>query len=200
MPKDYSVEVTPANKQRLREHARDDAWVRDFLRRAHVGHVATRWDEQPFITPTMFWYDEERHAIVFHSNVVGRVRANGERHDRVCFETSLFGRLLPSNVALEFSIQYASVVAFGLLRVLDDAEERRRALNALLGKYFPAMTAGADYRPITDQELKRTSVYAIAIESWSGKRNWAEQADQSDEWPPLAPHWLESGHPLDPLG
>jgi hypothetical protein len=30
------------------------------------------------------------------------------------------------------------------------------------------MTAGKEYRPITDEELKRTSVYAIAIESWSG--------------------------------
>jgi nitroimidazol reductase NimA-like FMN-containing flavoprotein (pyridoxamine 5'-phosphate oxidase superfamily) len=45
------------------------------------------------------------------------------------------------------------------------------------------MTSGEDYRPITDEELKRTSVYAIAIESWSGKRNWPQQADQSNEWP-----------------
>jgi hypothetical protein len=30
------------------------------------------------------------------------------------------------------------------------------------------MTSGEDYRPITDEELKRTSVYAIAIESRSG--------------------------------
>lgn len=200
MPKDYDVDVTPANKQRLREHARDDAWVRDFLRRAHVGHVATRWDAQPFITPTMFWYDEERHAIAFHSNVVGRLRANGERHERACFEASVFGRLLPSNVALEFSIQYASVVVFGPLRVLAEAAERRRALDGLLGKYFPTMTAGEDYRPITDQELKRTSVYAIAIESWSGKENWAKSADQSDEWRPLAPHWLVNEPMREPVG
>ncbi len=47
------------------------------------------------------------------------------------------------------------------------------------------MTPGQEFRPITDQELKRTSVYAMAIDSWSGKRNWVEQALQSDEWPPL---------------
>jgi hypothetical protein len=55
----------------------------------------------------------------------------------------------------------------------------------MLQKYFPHMTSGKEYRPITDQELKRTSVYAISIESWSGKRNWPEQADQSEEWPNL---------------
>jgi nitroimidazol reductase NimA-like FMN-containing flavoprotein (pyridoxamine 5'-phosphate oxidase superfamily) len=77
------------------------------------------------------------------------------------------------------------VIIFGKVRVLEDAEEKRRALYGLIGKYYPTLTAGKEYRPITDQELKRTSVYAIAIESWSGKRNWAEQAEQSDDWPPL---------------
>jgi nitroimidazol reductase NimA-like FMN-containing flavoprotein (pyridoxamine 5'-phosphate oxidase superfamily) len=188
MAKDYNLDATPANAQRLRQHARDDAWIRPFLHRAPIGHVATRWDDQPFITPSTFWYDEDQHQIIFHSNIVGRVRANIERHDRVCFEASEAGRLLPSNVALDFSIQYRSVIVFGTARVLQDPEEQRRALYGLIGKYFPDMSPGQEYRPITDKELARTSVYAIAIESWSGKENWKEQAHQSDEWPPLAEH------------
>jgi nitroimidazol reductase NimA-like FMN-containing flavoprotein (pyridoxamine 5'-phosphate oxidase superfamily) len=183
MPKDYNPNVTPANAQRRPELARDDEWIRNFLARAPIGHVATRWDDQPFITPTNFWYDAERHQIVFHSNIVGRVRANAERHDRVCFEAEEHGRLLPSNVALEFSIQYESVIAFGTIRIIEDEEEKRRALYGLIARYFPALRPGVEYRPITDAESKRTSVYAIAIESWSGKRNWKEQAEQSDEWP-----------------
>ncbi len=192
MPKDYNLDVTPANAQRRPEHARDDDWTRAFLQRARIGHVATHWDDQPFITPTNFWYDPERHAIYFHSNLVGRVRANSERHARVCFEASEFGRFLPSNVALEFSTQYESVIAFGTIRVLEDDDEKRRALYGLLGKYFPAMTAGREYRPITEQELKRTSVYAIVIDSWSGKRNWPKRADQSDEWPTLEDKGFEA--------
>ena len=53
--------------------------------------------------------------------------------------------------------------------MIEGAEEKRRALYGLIGKYYPTLTAGKEYRPITDQELKRTSVYAIAIESWSGR-------------------------------
>ena len=190
MPKDYRPAVTPANAQRRPENAMSDDWVRAFLGRALIGHVATLWDDQPFITPTNFWYDPERHEIYYHSNVVGRLRANSERHARVCFETSEFGRFLPSNVALEFSIQYESVMVFGAVSVLDDDADKRRALQGLLEKYFPGMQAGRDYRPITDAELKRTSVYAVKIESWSGKRNWVEQAEQSAEWPALAAEWL----------
>ena len=185
MPKDYSLDVTPANAQRRKEYAQTDEWTREFLKRAPIGHVATRWDDQPFITPTNFWYDEERRVIYFHSNIVGRIRANAERHAKVCFEASEHGRFLPSNVALEFSLQYASVIVFGSIRVLEDDEEKRCALNGLLAKYFPHMTPGQEYRPITDEELKRTSVYAISIESWSGKRNWPDEAKQSDEWPAL---------------
>jgi hypothetical protein len=190
MPKDYNLSVTPANQQRRPEHAQKDDWVRDFLGRAQIGHVATRWDEQPFITPTTFWYDPGQHEIYFHSNIVGRVRANAERHTQVCFEASEFGQLLPANTALEFSIQYQSAVVFGNVRLLEDLAEKRRALSGLIAKYFPTMMAGQEYRPITEQELKRTSVYAIAIDSWSGKKNWPDRADQSDEWPPLDEKWF----------
>ncbi len=186
MPKDYSLGVTPANQQRRPKNAMSDEWVKEFLARAQIGHGATRWEDQPFITPTNFWYDPARHLLYFHSNVIGRIRANIERHPQVCLEASEYGRFLPSNVALEFSIQYQSVVVFGKIRVIDDEEEKRYALYGLIGKYFPDMRPGQEYRPITPEELKRTSVYAIAIESWSGKRNWPEKAEQSDEWPPLS--------------
>lgn len=189
MPKDYSLTTSPPNAQRIPEYARSDEWIRGFLRRARVGHVATHWADQPFITPTTFWYDEERHEIIFHSNIAGRVRANIEHHHRVCFETSEAGRFLPSNVALEFSVQYASVVAFGTARIIEDADEKRRVLYKLINKYFPDMRAGVDYRPITDQELRRTSVYAISVESWSGKENWPSEAEQSDEWPRPSERW-----------
>jgi uncharacterized protein len=185
MPKDYNLDAAPLNQQRRKELAQDDQWIKEFLARASIGHIATRWDEQPFITPTTFWYDAARHEIYFHSNVVDRIRANSEHHDRVCFEASDFGELLPSNVALEFSIQFESVIVFGSIRVLEAATEKREALSGLLQKYFPQMTSGKEYRPITDEELKRTAVYAISIESWSGKRNWPQQADRSDAWPLL---------------
>ena len=52
------------------------------------------------------------------------------------------------------------------------------------------MTAGREFRPITDDELRRTSVHAIAVDSWSGKRNWPQRAEQSEEWRALDARWL----------
>jgi nitroimidazol reductase NimA-like FMN-containing flavoprotein (pyridoxamine 5'-phosphate oxidase superfamily) len=184
MPKDYSLQQTPANEMRRPHLACDDAWIVQFLSRVKFGHLATHWDEQPFITPTNFWYDPQHHEIYMHTNLTGRLHANAGRHPQVCFEATEAGETLPSNVALEFAQQFESVVVFGAIRVLEEDEDRRRALYGLISRYFPEMQPGVEYRPISDQELKRTAVYAISIQSWSGKRNWPDQAVQSPDWPP----------------
>lgn len=190
MPRNYT-DRSPTAFQRLPEYQRDDEWIRAFLRVAQVGHIASARDGQPFLTPSTFWFDEENHQIIFHSNLAGRVRSNIEANPRVCFEASEMGKLLPSNVALEFSLQYRSVIVFGTVGLVTDEEEARRMLYGLIQKYFPRMQAGREYRQITDKELKRTSVYAIQIEEWSGKENWKDRADQSDEWTPLGEEWFE---------
>jgi nitroimidazol reductase NimA-like FMN-containing flavoprotein (pyridoxamine 5'-phosphate oxidase superfamily) len=190
MSREY--DATPTAHQRLPEYKRDEDWIRAFLHQARIGHIASTWESQPFVTPSTFWYDQAEHRIIFHSNIAGRLRANLERNPRVCLGASELGRLLPSNVALEFSLQYRSVMVFGEAKILEDPEAKRAALYGLVKKYFPEMEAGREYRPITDKELKRTSVYAIAIESWSGKENWNERADQSQAWPALDVKWFDT--------
>ena len=190
MPRNYSLEKSlPTAHQRKPQYTRGDAWIRGFLHRGQVAHLATVWDGQPFVTPTNYYFDDPGHRLIFHSNLTGRLRANIERNGRVCAEVSEIGRYLPSNVALEFGVQFRSVMVFGEACVLDDREEQRRMLHLLLAKYFAPMERGKDYRPVTDAELKRTSVYELRIESWSGKENWKDQADQSDEWPALDERW-----------
>lgn len=190
MPRNYQ-HASPTAYQRLPHYKRDDDWIRAFLRTAILGHIASARDGQPYLNPSTFWFDEHNHQIIFHSNVAGRVRANIENNPKVCFEASELGKLLPSNVALEFSLQYRSVVVFGTARLVTEPGEARRVLYGLIKKYFPTMTPGKEFREITDKELRATSVYAIQIEEWSGKENWQDRADQSEEWTPLEEKWFE---------
>ena len=189
----YNPNNRPINQSRRPKLDMDDEWNAKFLNKIRVGHISTRDGNQPFINPTSFWYSKEDHEIYFHSNAVGRMRFNAENNPETCFECYRSGRLLPSNLALEVSFQYECVIAFGRIRVIKDIDEKRDVLNELLQKYFGEMKSGEDYRPITDNELKRTSVYGIKIESWSGIRNWGERADQAEnnEWPDLDPKWFE---------
>ncbi len=190
MPRDYSNQ-NPAAFQRLPEYKRDDEWIRAFLHEARVAHIASSREGRPFLTPSTFWFDEENHQIIFHSNIAGRIRSNIEHNPKVCLEVSELGRMLPSNVALEFSLQYRSVIVFGTARLVSDPQEARRLLYGLIKKYFPLLTPGQEFRQITDKELRATSVYTVQIEEWSGKENWKDRADQSTEWTPLDEKWFE---------
>lgn len=167
---------------------RGDDWIRALLDRVQVGRVATLWGEQPFINVTAFVYRPDRHDLVFHSNLAGRVRANAERAEHlgtpVCFEASEVGRLLPSNDPLELSLQYRSVIAFGTVSLLED-EAARQGLTDLSARLFPRLRQGTEMRPISENDLARTSVYSIAVASWSGKENWEDAALQTEDWPAL---------------
>ena len=189
MPRSYENQ-SPTAYQRRPHLTKDDAWIRAFLKDVQIGHIATSVDGQSFINPTTFWYDEENHQIVFHSHIVGRVRSNIESNPKVSLEASELGKMLPSNVAIEFSLQFRSVLVFGTARLITDPDEAKKLLYGLIGKYFPSMTVGKEYREITAKELTATSIYAIQIEEWSGKENWKDRADQSDEWPALEDVWF----------
>jgi nitroimidazol reductase NimA-like FMN-containing flavoprotein (pyridoxamine 5'-phosphate oxidase superfamily) len=161
----------PANQVTRKDRAvEDDAWLRALLRRAPLGTLATIHDGQPFLNTNLFVYDETGHAIYLHTARVSRTRANLQYSERVCFSANEMGRLLPADAALEFSVEYASVVAFGRGAVVTERDEARLWLQLLLDKYAPRLRPGVDYRAPVDEEIRRTTVYRMQIESWSGKR------------------------------
>jgi nitroimidazol reductase NimA-like FMN-containing flavoprotein (pyridoxamine 5'-phosphate oxidase superfamily) len=146
------------------------AEIEALLERAPYGFTATSIEDQPFLHVGLFWYDSTTRRLYFHTAREGRTRDNVLSNPRVCFGVAEIGRLLPADTALEFSNEYASVIAFGRARLVEGPEEKRHGLQGLLDKYFPELAPGRDYRPITDQEMARTSVFAIEIEAWSGKQ------------------------------
>ncbi|MBL8162328.1 MAG: pyridoxamine 5'-phosphate oxidase family protein [Anaerolineae bacterium] len=173
MARDYAAQA-PTEMRRSDRAVEDEAWIVDMLARAAVGTLATVYEGQPFINSNLFVYDAEAHAIYTHTARVGRTRANVDQAERVCFSINEMGRLLPADEALEFSVEYSGVVVFGRASVVEDVTEAKHALQLLLDKYFPHLKPGEHYRPTTDDELARTSVYRIAIDSWSGKRKAVE--------------------------
>lgn len=164
----------PLNLPRRRDRAKDDAWIRAFLEEAGFGFLATASGGQPFLNSNLFVYAEEENAIYLHTARSGRTRTNLDEAAAVCFSAAQMGRLLPAPTALEFSVEYASVVVFGKGRVVTDPSEAETALQRLLDKYAPHLRPGRDYRPITASELDRTAVYRVDIESWSGKMKQVE--------------------------
>jgi hypothetical protein len=171
------VERTPENRSddvRLAGRAvTDDEWIAEFLKEEPMGVVGLVDDEEPYLVNQLFVYDESEHAMFLHGAATGRTRTIVERDDLtpVCLTASRMGRLLPAEMPVDFDVEYESVVVYGHIRVVADVERKRRALERIMDKFAPDLTAGEDYEPIAEESIDRTSVYRIDIEGWSGKRN-----------------------------
>lgn len=161
------------NAMRRRDRAKDDPWIRQFLRTAPFGFLATVADGRPFLNSNLFVYDESAHSIYLHTARTGRTPANVKRGGQAAFSAAVMGRLLPAQEALEFSAEYAAVVAWGSVHQVSTEVEKRRALELVMEKYAPHLQPGEDYRIITEKELARTGVHRIEIESWTGKEKSA---------------------------
>ncbi len=159
---------------RRKDRGRDDAWIGSYLQRAAFGFLATVQDGQPFLNSNIFVYDADRHAIYLHTARTGRTEANLSEPVPVAFSTAEMGRLLPAAEALEFSVEFSGVVVFGTGQVVEDPEEAKAGLQLLLDRYAPHLKPGWDYRSIIPAEMKRTAVFRIDIEEWSGKEKFVE--------------------------
>jgi len=180
---------------RRRDRGKDDAWIRAFLRSAPFGFLATADDEgQPYLNSNLFVFDEGRECLYLHTHRTGRTRSNVDTHGKVAFSAAAMGRMLPAREALEFSVEYAGVVVFGVGRVVEESDEAAHGLRLLLEKYAPHLEYGVHYRATTPDELERTAVYRIDIEAWSGKQKEAPgDFPGAYELPPLSVPFPERG-------
>jgi nitroimidazol reductase NimA-like FMN-containing flavoprotein (pyridoxamine 5'-phosphate oxidase superfamily) len=154
----------------------DDEWIADFLDRQPMGALGLVDEGSPYVVNQLFVYDADESAVFFHGAATGRTRGIVDAGDpaEASLAVSEMGQLLPAEMPVDFDVEYASVVVFGSIRVVEDRDEKRAALERLMEKFAPQLSPGADYEPIADDSIDRTSVYRLDVEGWSGKQNQPE--------------------------
>ena len=183
------LEKPRAEVRRTQDAVTDEAWLKALLKRGAFGMLGTSYQDQPFITPLLFVYIEEEHSLYFHGAQVGRMCANIEANPRVVFNVSEFGQILPADKAVNFNVEYRSVTVFGRASVVSDPHKAEAVLQILMDKYAPQLKPGEDYLPTQPEDLKRTAVFQIDIEEWSGKQQTPENYSGAYDYPypPLIP-------------
>jgi uncharacterized protein len=161
----------PLTQPRRKDRRLDDAdWQDRLLQLSAVGHLAVVWEGQPLLHSNLFWFDGE--CVFLHTAAVGRLRAVLEAGPaRACFTVAEHGRILPASTPFDFSTEYASVVLYGMANVVTDPAAKRAALEGLMAKYAPHLTAGVDYTPMPDGDIALTSVLRLRVEERVGKHN-----------------------------
>lgn len=170
MPRNY--ENIPIDELRRKDRGTDEKFIRKMLVHAPYCAIANLLGDQPFIHYNTFVYSENDHAIYFHTASEGRTRYNVEKNNKVCLSIASMGRLLPADEAIEFSVEYESVIVFGEVSIVEDSAAAKDMLRKLVNKYFGHLKPGVDYRTTSDADLKRTTVYRMDIKKWGGKRKF----------------------------
>lgn len=164
--------------RRLHERGRHDrATIEAVLDAGLVAHVGYVVDGQPYVTPTAYWRHGRR--IYWHGSSASRAIRTQRRGVPVCLTVTHLDGLVLARSGFHHSMNYRSVMLFGEARPVEDEAAKAAALDAFIERILPGRVAVL--RPPTAQELKATSVLAMAIEEGSAKiRSGPPKDDEED--------------------
>jgi nitroimidazol reductase NimA-like FMN-containing flavoprotein (pyridoxamine 5'-phosphate oxidase superfamily) len=178
-----TLPVTPRTRLR-RLPARgmfDRAAIYRILDEGFVCHIAFAVDGQPYAIPT--GYARLGEKVYLHGSAASRMVRELSAGLDMCLTVTLIDGLVLARSAFHHSMNYRSVVVLGTAHLVDDRDEKLAALHAFTNHVVPARWP--ELRPITDQELKGTSVLALPIREASAKVRTGPPLDDEEDlaWP-----------------
>jgi uncharacterized protein len=165
--------------RRKRERGSYDRSVIDaILDEALIAHLGIVDEEgQPFVTPTL--HARSGDLVYCHGSTAGRTLRALAQGARACLTVSLIDGLVLARSAMHHSANYRSAMLIGRATVVEDLDEKRTALRAVVEHIVPGRWD--DVRPPTENELRATAVLAIPIEEASAKlRSGGPMDDEED--------------------
>ncbi len=150
---------------KMAENHMEEDEVYALLDRCREGVLSTVGnDGYPYGTPVN--YVRIGDSIYFHGRTEGEKVDNLSSCPRVCFtvmETGGFERTGPDSC--NTSTVYESAIVRGTAEKVEDAAEKVRILKAMVERIVPGRAADG----MNEKAAERTAVYAIRIESATGK-------------------------------
>ncbi|MEZ5179548.1 MAG: pyridoxamine 5'-phosphate oxidase family protein [Acidimicrobiales bacterium] len=140
----------------------DPASVHGVLDEALVGHLAFVHDGTPFALPTI--HARVGDVLYVHGSVASRMLRSATSQT-VCFTATIVDGLVVARSAFHHSLNYRSAVVLGVPRRVEDPDEQRAALDAIVDHVLPGRPA--EVRAHHDTEVRTTRVLALAIDEAS---------------------------------
>jgi nitroimidazol reductase NimA-like FMN-containing flavoprotein (pyridoxamine 5'-phosphate oxidase superfamily) len=135
-----------------------------IIHAAEVCRIAMAREDQPYVVPLSFGYDDE--VIYIHTSKSGRKIDFFESNKRICFEVETNVSLqVDEEDACEWTFAFESVIGYGTISELASSAEKTHGLNQIMRHY-----SGRDWN-IDRAAIATTRVWQIEIESITGKRS-----------------------------
>lgn len=172
---------TTLNRRRDRaSEDRQDLYA--VLDAAMICHFGVLLDGAPVVLPTAFGYDidgpDEGGTLYLHGSVAA-LSLLAAAQQPVCVSFTVLDGLVLARSAFHHSMNYRSAVVMGIPRVVDDPDEKARALSLVVDHAVPGRMA--TLRAHTRKELAATAVLALALAEASVKVRSGDPVDDEPD-------------------
>ena len=150
--------------------------VNEIIDATPMCHFAYVVNGRPHITPTFQWREGE--TIFWHGSSASRFLREVAGQQVSLAITNLDGFVLARS-AFHHSVNYRSVVLFGVAAIVADDIKVDKLRNFLDGVYPGRWES---LRPINDQEIKATTVLSMAIDEGSAKVRAGQPVDDNEDY------------------
>ena len=141
---------------------KDKLEIESIIKQALVCRLGLCDHQRPYIVPLNFGYQDN--CLYFHSFPQGQKIDFLKRNDRVCFEIDVDCQLIKAEKPCDWGMRYRSVIGFGQAFFVEDEEEKRKAMDIIMGHY------SSDPHEYPESVLKAVVVIKVEIESLTGKK------------------------------
>ncbi|MGZ8635520.1 MAG: pyridoxamine 5'-phosphate oxidase family protein [Actinomycetota bacterium] len=201
-PVSGSAPGPPTARTQVRRHpergAYDRASIDAILDEALICHVA--WvmpDGGPRVIPTI--HVRVGDVVYIHGSEASRTLRGLRTGVKCCLETTLVDAIVLARSTPLHSLNYRSVVVYGVAREVTDPAEKDLAQRALVEHVVPGRTA--DVRMPSEKELKETAILAIGLDEASAKIRTGDPKDPPEDldaptWAGVLPLRTVTGDPV----
>lgn len=135
-----------------------------IMEQCDVCRLAFHDENYPYIIPLNFGFSHEdgRVNLYFHGAGKGKKYELIGKDDRVSFEMDCAHRLVTGPEACSYSMEYASVIGRGRIRIVPE-EEKYQALCILMKHYCE------EELPFSNTMISKTMIMKLVVEEMTGK-------------------------------
>ena len=178
MSNDYKINKQNKVKQLREKAAYDKETVHSILDSALLASVGFVQDGQPVVVPMLYGRDGE--TVYLHGARKARVIRLLEATATVCLNVTHVDGLVYARSAFNSSMNYRSATVFGAPRLIEDPDEKLRALRIISECTMPGRWD--EVRDSHEKEIKMTGIIALEIESASAKVSTGMPDDDDEDY------------------
>ncbi|MFH1278994.1 MAG: pyridoxamine 5'-phosphate oxidase family protein [Candidatus Eisenbacteria bacterium] len=149
--------------RREEKEIRDPREIEAILAAGKVCRLALADGGEPYLVPLNYGYRER--TLYFHSAPEGRKVEMIRRNRRVCFQVDVDSEIVVAGKACGWGARYRSVIGYGNAEIVNDPDEKRKALDVLMAQY------GEGPFTYDDGPVDAMVIIRVDVESWTGKKS-----------------------------